>query len=579
VSPGGKTGAKLNIRSIMKNSKSIFPALGIILAVSLSCTFLKDKLARGGVPANEFSRIAKLPRPGPDGPFVSPGAVMVRKLAETDPSVADFASGIEATERGAIKKFIPANRDEPDAIRKKEKALLDSPENEPPIVSTAFTKPSSPGRPFAMLMMFQGGEIALPGVNDGILVGMMAGQFKSMLAGVEAGAFNKKDSHTETSDGTTTKMDVEFGSNEDGSTVFGLGMNTESIKNGVKVTTEMQAKIEGNDCPNAEGQVQITVKVRMSARSASSGYTQDLTVFIRIQVDDNANISAKTIDIDQATSRGKNGKEVYVQTGQTVKYGSDLESGTISNQRVIQKTDNATDSDVSEAWVSGQSAAYGAAIGAIVTAESAWKGGSCMAIEARSPGSVDPGSGTEIPIKVRHKKDGSDVAAKLDANLVGEASIDPTLIPKTPGTLMYVAPSETGKTATIKLTATSRRGIAKLDLTASTGSNAYRIAGGLDDWYTNTVVCDITKPFTLTGGGITMKLSGGLSGTYEYTGPFHAHGTGTYEISFPHGRDKNGDMVGRGAGTITGDKVYKGTGTENYSVMTVDGPCVDGPVQ
>lgn len=51
--------------------------------------FFEDKLARGGEPANEFSRVAKLPRPGPEGPFVSPGAVMVRKLAETDPAVAD----------------------------------------------------------------------------------------------------------------------------------------------------------------------------------------------------------------------------------------------------------------------------------------------------------------------------------------------------------------------------------------------------------------------------------------------------------------------------------------------------------
>lgn len=144
---------------------------------------------------------------------------------------------------------------------------------------------------------------------------------------------------------------------------------------------------------------------------------------------------------------------------------------------------------------------------------------------------------------------------------------------------MYVAPGESGKSATIKLTATSRRGIAKLELSANTGTNAYRIAGGLDDWYTNTVVCDITKPFTLTGGGFTMEVSGGLSGTYSYSGPYNAKGTGTYDISFPNGRENAGEMVGRGDGTIKGDKVYKGSGTENYSLMTVDGPCVDGPVQ
>jgi hypothetical protein len=211
--------------------------------------------------------------------------------------------------------------------------------------------------------------------------------------------------------------------------------------------------------------------------------------------------------------------------------------------------------------------AYGAAIGAIVTAQSTWKGGKCIKIEATSPGDVGVGSGTKIPVKVRHRKDGSEVSAKLDATLVGEASIDPAVIPKTSGTLTYVAPGETGKTATIKLKATSRRGIAMFDLTASTGSNSYRIAGGLDDWFTNTVVCDITKPFTLTGGGFTMKLSGGYEGTYEYTGPFDAKGTGTYEMAFPYGAGKNGEMTGWGSGTIKGgDRVYEGAGVEKYTL-------------
>ena len=549
--------------------------LGILLCVSLSCRFLKDKFANTGKPADEFRRIAKLSPVDPNAPFVSPGAVAIRKLAEIDPGVAAFAAGIEATERGVMKKIINANAAKPDANKKKERVSID-PSDRTRSAAMVLARPA----PIPALLMFQAGDTPLPGMYDGAFVGMFAGGLKQMFSEVEVGNFNKKDSKTETSEGTTSTMEFEFGGTEDGSTVLGLGLKTESTKNGVKVNTELQGKIEGNDCPNAEGQVQITVKVRMSARSGGAGYTQDLTAFIRILVDDNANNSATTIDITQATSRAKGGQEVYVETGETIKYnGGDFDSGTQSNQRVIQKTDNATDADVSEAWKSGQNAAYGAAIGAMHTAENTWKGGKCIKIEATSPGSVDPGSGTEIPVKVRHRKDGSDVAAKLDAVLSGGASIDPTLIPKTPGTLMYVAPGETGIAATIKLKATSRRGIATLDLTASTGTNAYRISGGLDDWYTNTVVCDITKPFTLTGGGFTMKLSGGLSGTYEYTGPFNAKGTGTYEMSFPYGRDKSGLMIGRGDGSIEGDKTYKGSGEERYSLMTINGPCVDGPVQ
>ena len=100
----------------------------------------------------------------------------------------------------------------------------------------------------------------------------------------------------------------------------------------------------------------------------------------------------------------------------------------------------------------------------------------------------------------------------------------------------------------------------------------YQIVGGLDDWQTDTAVCDIMKPFTLTGGGFTMQLSGGLSGTYSYSGPFNANGTGTYIISLPDGVGKPGTMTGGGAGTITGDKVYTGKGVEKYTLTPIE-PC------
>jgi hypothetical protein len=108
--------------------------------------------------------------------------------------------------------------------------------------------------------------------------------------------------------------------------------------------------------------------------------------------------------------------------------------------------------------------------------------------------------------------------------------------------------------------------------TSSTGGASYQIVGGLDAWQTNTAVCDIMRPFTLTGGGFTMEVSGGLSGTYTYTGPFNAKGTGTYTISLPNGVGKPGTMTGGGAGQITGDKVYTGTGTEKYTLTPI-APC------
>lgn len=103
-------------------------------------------------------------------------------------------------------------------------------------------------------------------------------------------------------------------------------------------------------------------------------------------------------------------------------------------------------------------------------------------------------------------------------------------------------------------------------------SAPYQIVGGAGSWQTNTRVCDIMKPFTLTGGGFTMEFSGGLSGTFTFSGLFNAKGSGSYTISLPDGIGKPGTMNGGGSGTITGDKVYTGSGTHKYTLTPIE-PC------
>lgn len=49
----------------MKNSRSILAALAILLCMSLSCTFLKDKFANAGKPADKVT--------GPPIDFTTPG--------------------------------------------------------------------------------------------------------------------------------------------------------------------------------------------------------------------------------------------------------------------------------------------------------------------------------------------------------------------------------------------------------------------------------------------------------------------------------------------------------------------------
>ncbi len=105
---------------------------------------------------------------------------------------------------------------------------------------------------------------------------------------------------------------------------------------------------------------------------------------------------------------------------------------------------------------------------------------------------------------------------------------------------------------------------------------AYQIVGGLDEFQTNTAVCDIMGPFTLTGGGFALKFSGGLSGTYTYSGgPFGASGSGSYTISLPNGLGQPGTMTGGGSGCVETELgTFCNSGTEKYSLSPLpEGSC------
>ncbi len=158
------------------------------------------------------------------------------------------------------------------------------------------------------------------------------------------------------------------------------------------------------------------------------------------------------------------------------------------------------------------------ALGALLFAESNWQKGGCVKIEATSPGTVRPGSTTSIPVTVRHRIDGSIVPSKVETALSGGQSVSPTKLARTPGTLTYTAPNENRKSATIQLTATSKRGKATLDLSASTGGK-FSANGTWGVASLTGIIDSLNNPFTLvsTGGGDgscngEVVFSGGSTG-------------------------------------------------------------------
>jgi TusA-related sulfurtransferase len=351
--------------------------------------------------------------------------------------------------------------------------------------------------------------------------------------------------------------------------VFGLNANS-------------KVKLTGEQCPNPEGKVDLTVEYSTNGRAGSSGsmiYDKTLTAKIKATVNNSAEIGNLDIDLKQATRSTAGGRQVYVETSQTGRATSGKSSDLHFNDVRIDRASSqatAADADLSR---DGLSAAYNVARAVLDNAQSRWQEGGCVQIEATSPGSVAVNSITQIPVKVTHRVDRSEVPSKLEAKLTGGATIDPTVIPKTSGTLTYTAPGEAGKSATIMLTANSRRGRATLDLTASTGSNSYRVNGTSSGVSINGEICSLGKPFFFnakfpggTGkiqfnpasaaGGALTESGGGSGCTYT--------GSGDYSFS----------LKDDGSGTITWTTTAKLScpmGFSNSRTVTFSLPLIPAP--
>lgn len=333
------------------------------------------------------------------------------------------------------------------------------------------------------------------------MIGLLSSMFTDIFS-LPAAYPNRGFTQIEKEGLAVTTMSMEIGKSEDGSSHFSMGMQSEGTENGVPVKTDMSAVIDGQRCPTAEGQVSFSIKARISSMSGGTGTTQDLTTFVRANVDDDAEVTSSTFDVIQGTTQVKGGRQVYFESGETIKFGPNYTGGKESNWRVNQHTDNATREDQINLEPAGIQAAVELGVASLASAKNTWQSGGCTKIVATAPGTVQKGSTTTIDVNVISKFDGSNAPSKLKATLTGAESIDPPSLARTPGTLTYSAPKETGKSATILLTATSRRGKAKLELSASTGGKL-SASGNWGAASLTGIIDSLNNPFTLvsTGGG------------------------------------------------------------------------------
>jgi hypothetical protein len=99
---------------------------------------------------------------------------------------------------------------------------------------------------------------------------------------------------------------------------------------------------------------------------------------------------------------------------------------------------------------------------AIDAAATVWQDGRCLKLNVDPPGKeVDPGSETEITVKIEHKAFDEEVERDVTAELVGTEKVEPNEPVKAPATFTYTATSESEGEGTITFRSVSNRGIAE----------------------------------------------------------------------------------------------------------------------
>ncbi|MGB7202367.1 MAG: hypothetical protein WBD16_08880 [Pyrinomonadaceae bacterium] len=474
----------------------------------------------------------------------SPGASVVRQLTRLDPKAAEFQKTIEDLERSAIKEFAEKlskeykiDRSKLPLAQQKTQATIQRPP------TLALISPNAP----VVYGMLQGGQSSAPiGVdkNDITLTLLVVSYFNDLLAAnvKDVGSISK--TMRKENGNSYTDMTVEIGHGADGSNKFGFKMNTRGNAGNRSLDTDMEGSVDGQRCPQLDGSVYFTAKLKLTGKHGDNSYIQEVTAKITAQTNDDADVASSETRLNQGIQESAGGMNTYIET----EYQINMNNGayTASNPRGVRGGQN-QGPRAEELATAGNESAMHAGMAALAFAEAMWQNGGCVKIEAPSPGNVEPSSVTEIPVSVKHKFDGSSVPSKVKVDLSGETSVSPKQIDQTPGKLSYTAPPEKNKSATIKLEARSKRGRAKLDLNATTGGNAYKISGNIDEASMSGTTCDSSQPFSI-GGTLQFRFTptSATTGTYTYSGPYSAKGSGPYVIN------GDGSMKLDGTGCIMG---------------------------
>lgn len=341
------------------------------------------------------------------------------------------------------------------------------------------------------------------------------------------------------------------------------------------VTTKLSTRTTVVPCPDVDGRFDASSLIDVTVTKGNAGQHAILDVQVAGQVDDDAQLASYEMQYTMQWSRAGGSSSELVEVSGT--HATD--QGLSAPQ--VRRSEGAGEDLTASANAGGALFALHAERTLLRAAQTGWESGRCVRLETtpgRNSRNVEPGSTVAISAKPRSKMDGSPAGGTVMATLSeGATSVEPSAT-KLPADaeFTYIAPPEADDSGVVLLEARSRRGVAKAEVIFETRRPmAFHVVGGSDDLKVDQNVCDAEKPFQLSGGGVEVAFTGGLSGTYSYTGPFGATGGGTYTITLADDPTQPSTMVGQGTGSVTSPLgTFEAEGTETYTLTPID-RCID----
>ena len=300
------------------------------------------------------------------------------------------------------------------------------------------------------------------------------------------------------------------------------------------VTTTLKSKAVVVPCPDVNGRFTATAVVDVSATAGGAGQTGTLNVTLDGQLDDNAALASSDIGYRMQWADFAGGKGQFVDLlGPLLERlvpGGQLQPHRWHGDGGVRSVDGCRWQPVR---VVGRPLPRGG--GAEGLESGSVRAARCFA-GCREPKGLQPSSTSTITAAPRSKIDGGAVGGNVTATLTaGGASVDPASSPvPADATMTCTSPDQPSQSGTVSLEAPiqARRGEGRDHLRhRGVGLPDHRWPRGLAG-QSSRVRCDAAVR-TVDDDIGTMQLSGGLSGTYEFSGVFSSHYTGTYQITLP----------------------------------------------